>query len=121
MFGDGRTLYHPLYIDNLLDAFEIAMREDRGNGAAYLIADEGYLSIEDLVRAVARAMATSVRILHLPVWPVVAAGHVVEKALCAARYRAADSSAAGGLVPADPSLQHRQGAARARLRSDGVA
>jgi len=82
MFGDGRTLYHPLYIDNLLDAFEIAMRENRGNGAAYLIADEGYLSIEDLVRAVARAMATSVRIVHLPVWPVVAAGHVVEK-LCA--------------------------------------
>ena len=81
MFGDGRTLYHPLYIDNLLDAFEIAMREDVGNSAAYLIADQAYLRIEDLVRAVARAMARSVRIVHLPVWPVVAAGHVVEK-LC---------------------------------------
>lgn len=80
MFGDGRTLYHPLYIGNFLDAFEIAMREDRGVGGTYLIADETYLSIENLVLAVAKAMGRSVRILHLPVWPIVALGHAVEKA-----------------------------------------
>jgi len=82
MFGSGRTLYHPLYIDNFLDAFEIVMHPDRGTGETYLVADDRYLSIEELVRAVARAMNTAVRIVHLPVWPVVAAGHVVEK-VCA--------------------------------------
>ena len=41
MFGTGRTLYHPLYIDNLVDAFILAMDEEKGNGEAYLIADEG--------------------------------------------------------------------------------
>lgn len=80
MFGSGRTLYHPLYIDNLVDAFVLAMEDGRGDGEAYLIADEQYVEIEDLVRRVGKALGTEVRIPHYPVWPVVVAGHVVEKA-----------------------------------------
>lgn len=80
MFGSGRTYYHPLYIDNLIDAFILAMENGRGHGEAYLIADEQYLEIEDLVRRVGRALGVDVKIPHYPVWPVVAAGHVVEKA-----------------------------------------
>jgi 2-alkyl-3-oxoalkanoate reductase len=78
MFGNGRTLYHPLYIDNLVDAFVLAMDSERGNGEAYLIADEEYVPIEDLVRRTARAMGVAVRIPHYPVWPLVIAGHVCE-------------------------------------------
>jgi nucleoside-diphosphate-sugar epimerase len=81
MFGSGRTLYHPLYIDNLVDAFVLAMAPDRGVGRPYLIADREYVAIEDLVRRTAAAMGVSVRVPHYPVWPVVAAGHVCEK-LC---------------------------------------
>jgi nucleoside-diphosphate-sugar epimerase len=80
MFGSGKTYYHPLYIDNLIDAFVLAMEEGRGEGEAYLIADEQYLEIEDLVRRVGRALNIDVKIPHFPVWPVVAAGHIVEKA-----------------------------------------
>ncbi|HEX5716524.1 MAG TPA: NAD-dependent epimerase/dehydratase family protein [Thermoanaerobaculia bacterium] len=80
MFGNGRTLYHPLYIDNLVDAFILAMEDGRGDGEAYLIADEQYIEIEDLVRRVARSLGTDVKIPHYPVWPVVVAGHIVEKA-----------------------------------------
>jgi 2-alkyl-3-oxoalkanoate reductase len=80
MFGNGRTLYHPLYIDNLVDAFLAAMGDGVGDGEAYLIADDRYLEIEDLVKRVGRALGVDVRIPHYPVWPVVAAGHVVEKA-----------------------------------------
>lgn len=79
MFGSGKTYYHPLYIDNLIDAFILAMEDGRGDGEAYLIADEQYLEIEDLVRRVGRALAVDVKIPHYPVWPVVAAGHVCEK------------------------------------------
>ncbi len=78
MFGDGKTLYHPLYIDNLVDAFVLAMADGKGDGEAYLIADRDYLSIETLVRKTARALDVEVRIPHYPVWPVVAAGHVCE-------------------------------------------
>ena len=80
MFGDGRTLYHPLYVDNLVDAFLAAMADGRGDGEAYLIADEEYVQIEDLVRRVGRSLGVEVRVPHFPVWPVVAVGHVVEKA-----------------------------------------
>lgn len=78
MFGDGRTLYHPLYIDNLVDALVLAMEPGKGLGEAYLVADEEYVEIEDLVRRVATSMGVSVRIPHYPVWPVVAVGHIME-------------------------------------------
>lgn len=78
MFGSGHTLYHPVYIDNLVDAHVLAMEPGKGLGEAYLIADEEYVEIEDLVRRVARAMGRSVKIPHYPVWPVVIAGHVME-------------------------------------------
>jgi 2-alkyl-3-oxoalkanoate reductase len=79
MFGSGRTLYHPLYIDNLIDAFMLAMEPGKGDGQAYLIADEDYLAIEDLVKRTAQALGVSVRIPHCPIWPVVAVGHICEK------------------------------------------
>ena len=79
MFGSGRTLYHPLYIDNLVDAFLSCMPPGAGSGREYLIADEKYYAIEDIVRAVARALDVPVRIPHYPVLPVVAVGHIVEK------------------------------------------
>ena len=79
MFGSGRTLYHPLYIDNLVDAFLLCVPPGVGNGREYLIADEHYYAIEDIVRAVGRALDVPVRIPHYPILPVVVVGHVVEK------------------------------------------
>jgi 2-alkyl-3-oxoalkanoate reductase len=79
MFGSGRTLYHPLYIDNLVDSFLLCMPAGVGSGRAYLIADEHYYPIEEIVKEVARALDVPVRIPHYPVLPVVAVGHVVEK------------------------------------------
>lgn len=79
MFGHGRTFYHPLYIDNLVDAFVACLDRERLTGRPYLIADDRYLPIEELVRAVGRAIGRDVRILHLPITPLVAAGHVVER------------------------------------------
>jgi nucleoside-diphosphate-sugar epimerase len=81
MFGSGKTLYHPLYVDNLVDAFMLCLRPGVGDGREYLIADERYYPIEEIVKAVARALDVPVRIPHFPVMPVVAVGHVIEK-LC---------------------------------------
>jgi 2-alkyl-3-oxoalkanoate reductase len=79
MFGDGKTLYHPLYIDNLVDAFMLAMEPGKGDGKAYLIADDEYVQIEDLVKRVAKALGVEVKIPHYPVWPVIVVGHIFEK------------------------------------------
>jgi nucleoside-diphosphate-sugar epimerase len=78
MFGSGKTLYHPLYIDNLIDVFMLAMEDGAGEGEAYLIADEHYLTIKELVQKTARALGVRVRIPHLPLLPLIVAGHVCE-------------------------------------------
>lgn len=79
MFGNGKTLYHPLYIDNLVDAFMLSMKNGKGDGEAYLIADEQYVAIEDLIQKVAEALNTQVKVPHYPVTPLVLAGHICEK------------------------------------------
>lgn len=81
MFGKGKTYYHPLYIDNLIDALMLAMEAGKGVGEAYLIADEEYVELEDLVRRVAKALNVAVAIPHFPLMPLIIAGHICEK-LC---------------------------------------
>jgi len=70
MFGDGTTSYHPVYIDNLVDAFELSANGNGTRGGTYLIGDEHYYSLNELVQHVATAMDTRVRIRHLPFWPL---------------------------------------------------
>ncbi|MEJ2058335.1 MAG: NAD-dependent epimerase/dehydratase family protein [Desulfofustis sp.] len=79
MFGNGKTLYHPLYIDHLVDAHVLAQEQGKGVGEAYLIADEHYLEIETLVRQTAMALDVDVKIPHFPIAPVIIVGHICEK------------------------------------------
>ena len=81
MFGGGETFYHPLYIDNLVDAFVLAQESDVSGGRPYLVADEHYHTIEQIVRKVGEAIDVDVTIRHFPVLPLVVAGHLVE-AMC---------------------------------------
>jgi len=70
IFGSGKVTYHPLYIDSLSDAFELAMTRDEALGQSYIIADEDYISIENLVKEVARVMKVDLRVPHFPFWPL---------------------------------------------------
>jgi nucleoside-diphosphate-sugar epimerase len=78
MFGSGKTLYHPLYIDNLVDSFLLAMKDGCGDGRTYLIADEEYFEIEALARHVARALDIEAKFPHFPLWPIVATAYLCE-------------------------------------------
>lgn len=79
MFGNGKTLYHPLYIDHLVDAHVLAQEPGKGVGEAYLIADEEYIEIETLVQKTAAALKVDVKIPRFPVTPVIIVGHICEK------------------------------------------
>jgi nucleoside-diphosphate-sugar epimerase len=94
MFGPGSTFYHPLYVDNLVDAFELAAASERGSGEAYLIADDRYVTLDELVRAVGRAIGVEVAIRHVPFWPLWTAALACEVAFWA--------------LPADPPLFRRR-------------
>ena len=78
MFGNGETFYHPVYIDNLVDGFELAA-EVEGKGQAYIIADEEYFSLNELVRRVGKAIGTDVKIRHYPFRPLRYAAWATEK------------------------------------------
>jgi nucleoside-diphosphate-sugar epimerase len=79
MLGNGKTLYHPLYIDNLVDAFILTLPPGKGNHEEYLIADEEYVPISTLVKKAGAAMGKDVKLRHLPMLPAIVAGHVMEK------------------------------------------
>jgi nucleoside-diphosphate-sugar epimerase len=81
MFGAGETFYHPCYIANLVDAFELAAEVPKAAGETYLIGDDRYVSLNELVRAVGASLGVSVRIVRLPFRPLWLAAGLCE-AVC---------------------------------------
>ncbi len=78
IFGSGGVTYHPLYIENLNQAFELAMKKEEAKGETYLIADERYYTLEEIVREVGRAIDVDVKIIHLPFTPLLVASYLCE-------------------------------------------
>ena len=76
--GPGRAFYHPCYIDNLVDAFLLAADKDAARGQAFLIADDRYLSVRDLVRAIAQVLNVELKETFLPFWPSYAVAAAIE-------------------------------------------
>ncbi len=70
MFGDGKTTYHPVYIDNLVDLFELAGSRSEAVGRTYIGGDAEYFTLDQLVKAVGRSIDIEVEIVHLPFRPV---------------------------------------------------
>ena len=77
-FGSGQALYHPLYIDNFIDAFELAMNNPASRGQTYLIADERYYTIEQIVREIAAIMNVKLKVKHYPFMPLYIIAALVE-------------------------------------------
>ncbi len=82
MFGDGETFYHPCYVANLVDGFELAAEVPKAVGETYLIGDDRYVSLNELVRATGASLGVTVRIVHLPFAPLWAAAVACET-ICA--------------------------------------
>lgn len=78
--GPGKVLYHPLYIDNLVDAMILAGEADVANGQSYLIADQEYVPIRDLVERTGRALNVPLKLRFLPFWPAYVVAAAVELA-----------------------------------------
>ena len=70
MFGDGKVTYHPVYIDNLVDAFELATWKPSAAGQTYIIGDRDYYTLNNIVEMVGEVQGKEVSIVHLPFWPL---------------------------------------------------
>lgn len=76
-FGAGKALYHPVYVENFCDAFELAREAPASKGQTYIIADNDYFPIREIVDKVGVTMGIKARALRLPFWPMYALAAVV--------------------------------------------
>jgi dihydroflavonol-4-reductase len=79
--GSGRSFYHPVYVDDLVRGYLLALERPEAVGEPFLICGPQYVSQDDLAALVAKHTGGRVLPFHVPARPLQAAGAVVE-ALC---------------------------------------
>lgn len=82
LLGNGEIYYHLTYIDDLVEGFRLAGEHPAAANRTYILAGGQVTTLNELVGLIAAAAGTRPPSLHLPVWPVWAAGAVCE-AVCA--------------------------------------
>lgn len=81
MLGSGKTSNHPVYVGNLVDAFLLAADVPEARGHTYLIGDDRYVSLNELVRLIGKVLGTDVRIYRFPWYaPVYLLAYLMEMA-----------------------------------------
>ena len=79
MFGSGNVLYHLSYVTDIVEGFRLAAESPRAAGETYIIAGDGWFTLNDFAATVAEALRVPAPRRHFPVWPVYAAGWLCEK------------------------------------------
>jgi dihydroflavonol-4-reductase len=79
--GSGRPFYHPVYIDDLVDGYLLALRRPEAVGQAFIIAGPRYVSQQELAETIARHTDGRVLPFRVPAAPLQFAGDLCE-ALC---------------------------------------
>ena len=77
--GRGALPYHPTYLDDALDGLILAATHPNAPGNIYNIAGASYLPLVDYVRTIARVLAVAEPKIHVPLWPLKVAAHLLEK------------------------------------------
>jgi nucleoside-diphosphate-sugar epimerase len=81
MIGSGETLWHPVYIDDLIAGFELAMTKPGIEGEAFILGGPEYVTLNRLAKTIADALSVPLPSFHIPAGPVQLAGTLCE-ALC---------------------------------------
>jgi len=79
--GSGRPFYHPVYIDDLVAGFLLALDQPDAAGEAFILAGPRYVSQLELAQLIARHTGGRVLPFRIPAAPLQLAGAVCE-ALC---------------------------------------
>lgn len=79
--GSGRTYYHPVFIDDLVAGFLLALEREAAVGEAFLICGPSYVTQRELGALVAKHTGGRVLPFRIPARPIQWAGDLVE-AIC---------------------------------------
>lgn len=79
--GSGRPCYHPVYIDDLVQGYLLALERPEAVGEAFIIGGPEYLSQRELAAVIARHTGGRILPVRIPAAPLKWAGAVCE-AVC---------------------------------------
>lgn len=81
MIGDGETLYHLTYIDDLCQGIMLLGDRQEAVGEVFILGGNGYVTLNQFVDTVADAVDGKLFPIRIPMAPVMAAAYVCE-AIC---------------------------------------
>jgi nucleoside-diphosphate-sugar epimerase len=81
LVGSGRALYHPVYIDDLLQGFLLALERREAVGEAFIVGGPRYVSQAELAEMIARHTGGGILPVRVPAAPLRWAAAVCE-AVC---------------------------------------
>jgi nucleoside-diphosphate-sugar epimerase len=79
--GSGRAYYHPVYVDDLVEGFLLALTRPEAVGEAFIIAGPRYVTQAELAALIARHTGGRVLPFRIPAAPIRLAGALCE-AIC---------------------------------------
>ncbi len=79
MIGSGKVLFHPVYIDDLVDGMLLAATREEAIGRTYILGGNSSVSLNEMVRTIAELAGVPPPRVHIPVGPV-----LLTAALCEA-------------------------------------
>jgi len=66
MIGKGDVSIHPLYIENLLDAFILILNNDKSIGEVFIIADDKPIILKDFIYLISQECNVSLQRFYIP-------------------------------------------------------
>ncbi len=79
MIGNGKSLYHMTYIDDLVEGFMLALKTTKVQGEVFTIAGARYTTLRELVDTIADVLEKPHPKLSIPFLPVYVAAVVCDK------------------------------------------
>jgi nucleoside-diphosphate-sugar epimerase len=68
--GSGQAYYHPVYIDDLVKGYLLALERPEAVGEAFIIAGPSYVTQQELAETIARVTGGRILPFHVPVAPL---------------------------------------------------
>ncbi|HBP87448.1 MAG TPA: oxidoreductase, partial [Nitrospiraceae bacterium] len=68
--GKGNVLFHPAYIDDVIEGFLLCATHEKAVGEAFIIGGDGYLPLHELVDRLSAHLQVPPPRLHIPLRPV---------------------------------------------------
>ncbi|HSG38580.1 MAG TPA: NAD-dependent epimerase/dehydratase family protein [Thermoanaerobaculia bacterium] len=79
MVGDGQALFQPAYIDDVVDGFQLSLRNPKAIGEAFIVGGEEYVPLSNLVDTIASELRVPAPRWRLPLGPVLMAADLCER------------------------------------------